>query len=956
MRQARTKKAELGRQPWGERVWPGAGVLFLCFFLSGATGLIYEVVWLRMLGLVFGHTVHAVTAVLAAFMGGLALGSALFARRAARMRNLIRAYGWLEIGIGISAALIPTLLGGTTALYLYLQGLFGFSYSTFSFVQFLIVFALLVVPTTLMGGTLPILSQALGRREGSVGRLVGTLYGVNTFGAVVGVVLAGYLFIPALGNRATIAIAAVVNLGLGALVLAYSRSRWAWDSGMGQHAGERPSVESPDSTVGPNTVSPLRGRLGVWLTVGALGISGAVSMLYEVAWTRALALVIGSSTYAFSAMLVAFLGGIAGGSALYAWWGGKRPASPVLFGGLQAGIALAVALVLLGFERMPEMFLAALRWSDSPAFVQLVQLAVSAGTLLLATLLIGATFPCAVAVATRELARVGQAVGRLYAVNTVGAVIGTVLTGFVLIPALGVHAVIVGGIVLNLLLAAALVAVSSTIPTARRWVGATAAVLASAAVLLIPPWDPRVLASGPAVYAPDLLEAADRDDTSMFDLLRREQLVFYYDGLSSTVSVHQNGRDRYLRVNGKTEAGTGDDMPTQLMLGHLPILIHSDPKAVLVIGMGSGVTAGAVARYPVKRLDIVEIEPAVVVAAFHYFGHVNGEVLEDPRVRTIVADGRNFLLTTPEQYDVIISEPSNPWIGGVAALFSVEFFELARQRLRPGGLMVQWVQGYSLLPDDLRMIVKTFRTAFPATSVWCTDGGDYLLLGREEAMPLDLGLFKARFESNRIAHDLERFGIESWPGVLGYFLLGEPDTARFAEAAALNTDDRLSLEFSAPRALYLDTTYQAWESMQNFKTASLPEVSPDSRPELEQPDVLYRIGVGCLSRDALEEALAHFRRALELDPQHTPSLMGMGAVHVKLDLLPEARRFTRQVLEHGPVNADALILGGVAYETLELQNEAKALFQEVLALQPRNAEFRAALSHAMEYKDHGTGL
>ncbi len=926
-----------------------ASILFLCFFLSGATGLIYEVVWLRMLGLVFGHTVYAVTAVLAAFMGGLALGSALFAQRAARMRNLIRAYGWLELGIGIYAVLIPMLLSGGTALYLALHRALGLSYQALTGVQFIIVFVLLLVPTTLMGGTLPILSQALVKKEGSVGRLVGALYAVNTFGAVAGTVLAGYALIPSLGNQATITLAAAVNLAIGGLALAWSRSRWAAQWGGGQAPEGRPA---PAGRAG--VVSPPVSRLGVGLTVGALGLSGAVAMLYEVTWTRALALVIGSSTYAFTAMLVAFLVGIAGGSALYAWGWGKRPASPGLFGGLQAGIALAVVLILLGFERMPEVFLAALRWSDAPAFVQVVQFGVSAGTLLLATLLIGATFPCAVAVATREVARVGQAVGQLYAVNTVGAVVGTVLTGFVLIPALGVQAAITTGVVVNLGMAAVLVATASGLPAVRRWAGAGLALLACAGVLLIPPWDPRVMASGPAVYAHGYLEDAERARTSLGSVLRAHEMLFYSDGLSSTVSVNREGQHIFLRVNGKTDAGTAGDMQTQQMLGHLPLLVHPDPKDVLVIGLGSGVTAGMVARHPIERLDIAEIEPAVAVAADRFFAEVNGNVLRDPRVRTIIVDARNFLLTTPHRYDVIISEPSNPWIGGVASLFSLEFFDLAREHLRPGGLMVQWVQGYHLLPDDLRMVVRTFRKAFPATSIWHTSGGDFVLLGRQESTPLDLGLVKARYESNRMARDLDHAGTTSWPSALGYFLLTERDAARYAEDAALNTDDRLPLEFSAPQSLYMDTTDQNRRELERFKTAALPHVTPDSRGVLDDPDVHYWIGVGSLSREGLDDARAHFRRALELDPEHTPSLLGISSASVRLGDQLEAIKYTQQVLDHEPGNVEALFLEGLALEALKLFKRAGKRFEQALALQPQDDKFRLAVSRTLERIERGS--
>jgi spermidine synthase len=422
------KTSEGGR----DRLRMGFGVIFICFFLSGATGLIYEVLWLRMLGLIFGHTVYAITTVLSAFMAGLALGSLLFGRRAARIRYLIRTYGYLEIGIGVYCALIPVLLWLTSYIYLGLHRALSLSYDAFSIIQFLLIFSLLLMPTTLMGGTLPILSQALGKQETGLGRKVGALYATNTFGAVLGVVLAGYFLRPALGNRTTVAVAALANITVGVLAITYSRS---------QRPSEvetiQPMAGPPPSSDATGGLAPATPDLGAWLTVVALGLSGAVSMLYEVAWTRALALVIGSSTYAFSAMLVAFLVGIAAGSALYSWLWGTRRASPSTFALIQIGIGAATTAVLLAFERMPEVVLMALRWSDSPPFVQFVQFVVSASALSLSTLLIGATFPCAIAVAARAGARVGRDVGQVYAVNTLGAIAGAVGAGFLLIPERG---------------------------------------------------------------------------------------------------------------------------------------------------------------------------------------------------------------------------------------------------------------------------------------------------------------------------------------------------------------------------------------------------------------------------------------------------------------------------------------------------------------------------------------
>jgi spermidine synthase len=852
-----------------------AGVLLLCFFLSGATGLVYEVVWLRMLGLVFGHTVYAITTVLAAFMAGLGLGSFVFGRLAARIRRPVLTYGVLEIGVGLSCALVPMLLWLASFLYVGLHALLALSYTAFSLVQFVLAFALLLVPTTLMGGTLPILSQALVQREAEIGRMVGTLYAVNTFGAMLGVVAAGYWLLPALGNRATVAVAVVANLAVGALAVAYSRrlTRVPHDPAVAARPeAAAPGVTAPPSTMpaslpagatvaapvepepAPASAAPGARDLGVRLTVVALGVSGAVSMIYEVAWTRALALVIGSSTYAFTAMLVAFLLGIAGGAAVYALIWGTRRATPTVFATLQIGIGLAAAFVLLVFERLPELFILSLKRWGTGRFVEVVQFVVSAHAMLPTTLLIGATFPCAVAVWARHRSQAGEDVGRLYAVNTLGAIAGVVVAGFALIPALGVHASVKVGIVVNLALAATLALVPPRPVVILRWGLSVTALIAAGGLVSVPAWDPVIMSSGPAVYAQQYVKEAEQ---GFFDPLHGAEVLYYRDGPSSTVSVGKSGDHVSLRVNGKVDASTGGDMPTQILLGHLGPLVHPGPRKVLVIGLGSGVTAAGAAMHGVERVDVIEIEPGVVEAN-RFFAGVNGDVLKNPRVRVLIADARNFLVTTTERYDVIISEPSNPWISGVATLFTREFFALARQRLRPGGLMVQWVHTYSLLAEDLRMLVTTFRTAFPATSIWQPSSGDLLLLGRTGPGPIDLETLKARYESSQaIREDLARIGVRGWSGPLGYFVLGETDTARYADGGRLNTDDALPLEFSAPRALYIETGTEAGKQIGSFRSADLPEVTPASRAELEEPDVRAWIGMVLLGR-GVPSAAARF--------------------------------------------------------------------------------------------------
>jgi spermidine synthase len=917
-------------------VAPAFALLALCFFLSGATGLVYQVVWLRMLGLVFGHTVYATTTVLVAFMAGLGLGSWLLARRAAKLRNLVAIYGWLELGIGIYCALLPLLFAGAATIYFHLHRSLGLSYDTFSLVQFGLIAAILVVPTTLMGGTLPVLSQALAREEVGLGRTIGALYAVNTFGAVAGVALAGYVLLPRLGNHRTLGLAAIANLAVGAIALAYSRRRRdALDPPAAAPVPDRRATRHPEA----------------WLAASALALSGAVSMIYEVAWTRAMSLMLGSSTYAFSSMLLAFLIGIAGGSALYSLIWGNRHASLRTFATLQAGIAGGSVFSVFLYERLPELFLQGLAQSDSPTSIQTVQVLLSAASLLPATLFIGATFPCAVAVAARHARHAGEDVGHVYALNTLGAIVGSVMGGLVLIPVLGVHASMRLAMVTNLVVAAGLCILPLGVVPLWRWAGFAAALTASVGAWYLPTWQPDLLASGVAVYGKSYLRDGWAAATTRW---KDQKVVFFRDGISATVSVHWERNELFLRVNGKTDASTSGDLPTQLMTGHIPMLLHPDPRSVLVIGLGSGITAGAAAIYPLERLDVVELEPAVCEAARFFDAH-NGKILDDPRLRLWQADGRNYLLTTPERYDVIVSEPSNPWIGGLASFFTVELFHHARARLKPGGLFVQWLQGYSLEADDFRMIMRTFQSVFPDAQVWNTVTGDYVLIGMLEHQPMDLRRLKARVERTPgVRESLLRIGIRSWPGTLAFFMLDAPGMERLSGTGPVNTDDRLTLEFTAPRALYLNSADWNWRLTTAARRTPLPPIAANSAQLLDEPAVRHDFALMLSRRQLSDDALEQLRRALELDPRHVRSLLASSAVSLSNGKAAQALTFAKRALEVDPRSARGFYLAGMAYGRMLDREQARLHLERAAALAPDDGQIRRALVRA-QVADLGSG-
>jgi len=907
-----------------------AGVV-ACFFLSGATGLVYEVLWIRMLGLVFGHTVFAVTTVLTAFMAGLGLGSWGFGRLADRQARPLRLYGLLEIGIGLFCLAVPVLLPLVETLYRGLARTLGLSFLAFSLAQFALVLALLLPPTTLMGATLPILSRLFVTDAQTLGRRVGFLYSLNTLGAVVGTALAGYVLLPALGMRATLTLAAAVNLVVGATIVLLDGLQASLPS-------ETPATPPPAAEAAPEATAVL-------VAIG-LGVAGAASMIYEVAWTRALSLVIGSSTYAFTAMLLAFLLGLALGSAIFSRLLGARAVGPATFGLLQLGAGAAALGILPVFGWLPDVVVRALAVSLAPGFVVLVQVLVAVAAMLAPTLLIGAGFPCAVQAAARGTGRVGLDVGRLYAGNTLGAIAGTIAAGFVLMPWVGAHGSVKVAVVLNLVLGTVLVLAAR--PAWTRGQPAVAGALAAVilvGLVAIPPWNPSVMAAGAAVYPRQYQRFAGQGGIAR--ALAESALLYYRDGLTATVSVHREGAVTSLRVNGKTDASTGIDMHMQLMLAHLPLLAHPQARSVLVVGLGSGVTAGAAAVHAgVERVDVVEIEPAVVEAA-GFFARENREALRDRRIHLVVGDARNVLLAADRRWDVIVSEPSNPWIGGMATLFTEEFYALARSRLAPGGVMVQWVDGYTLRPEDFKMVVKTFRSAFPATTVWNAHGvADFILLGAAEARPFDLAAVQAAWEASpALREDFQRLGFRSAAAFLADFLLAEPDAARLALGAELNTDDRLPLEFSTPKSLHGDTATTNYRMVRAFRTSELPRLAGGG---VDSAAARFDLGVAYLRKDLAAEAAAQFERALALDPRHAPSLSGLGRAQLHLGLPLRAIESLQAAARLDPRLAEPHVLLARAWQQQQLPARALDALATAVRLAPDDVSARVQYAALLE--------
>ncbi|HEU4637336.1 MAG TPA: fused MFS/spermidine synthase, partial [Candidatus Binatia bacterium] len=666
----------------------------------------------------------------------------------------------------------------------------------------------------------------------------------------------------------------------------------------------------------------------------SFGLSGFASLVYENAWTRALTLVIGSSIYSFTTMLVTFLIGLALGGFIYARFLGQREPRLSNFGLIELWVGLAALATIPLFERLPLIFVRLLHgFGDTFTVFLYLQIFLSALVMFLPTVLLGMTFPLVARLFTQSLYRVGSGVGSSYAANTIGAVLGAFAGGFILIPTIGVQNAIIFAVVMNLLIGCALVASDPKLaPLPRAMLSVAVLILAVLVPFKVQRWDPHILTSGVTIYN-DRYESLPSDSLRIEEM-KRDDILFYREGLTTTVSVHQiSGSDYiYFKSNGKIDGSYGDAL-SQLMTSYIPMLLHPKAEQALTIGLGSGHSAKALATFDtVKEIEVIEIEPAMIEAS-KYFDRASVEleefpegvslpntstgriwyddqkkrlfykgvmeddersklmslsedreyrgavdrlyrnarhsrhssVLEDKRVRVIPTDGRNYILATPKYYDIITAEPSNPWIAGIANLYTREFYQVIKSKIKDDGIFAQWFHNYSMSPDDFRMVFRTFVEAFPHVSLWSMKESDFLLIGSKQEHPFDYATVKKIYDSNpMLRSDFEYLGLSDVYAVQGFYRMNRDGFIAFSKGADINTDDGAQLEFSAPKNLRRPTT----ELNRQLMIPHLIEAPwLKSRPaEISEAMHHYYMAQSYAASISRNRALAELEAAIKLEP------------------------------------------------------------------------------------------
>ena len=765
---------------------------------------------------IIGNAPFAVSIILTIFMGGLGLGSYLAGRVVDRIKEplaLVKIYGLLELAIGAYAIVIPLLLTAFRPLQAILyNGLYGY-FIIYNLLTFAVCSVILSIPVICMGATLPILCRFYVARLSHLGTHAGRLYGLNTIGAAFGALVCGFWLINLWGVSGTLAFAVLVNLmiGISCLTVSY-RAKVMYEGTAQKTSGSKKKPLKDETEDGhPSHPSERKGALVIFV------VSGFCAMACEVIWIRLLGLIVGPTTYSFTIVLVTFITGLALGSMIFGYLADKVKRCIWLLVFTQIAAALLVLAVsqLLGSS---QMFFAKLifTFKDEFALLSLSKAAVLFIFMILPTLCFGATFPLVSKIYAQSVSKVGRSIGFAYMLNTLGSLAGPFFAGFLLIPLAGKELGL--GMVVSLQLITSLVVAGIMLKERKESIARFGLLAVPALVGLIlcfyyPAWNHRQLSIGKYHRFEEI--SADIASTGWLESLfqgpkilsrlDKGELVYYGDGIGGFTTVVKYtdalGNFKYTLANsGKPDASSRGDMETQTLLAHFPMLFHKNPKTVMVIGLASGITAGEVLSYPIENLDILEINDQVV-AASDIFIPWNNRVLSAPKTNLIIQDGRAHLQLTRKNYDVIISEPSNPWMAGLAALFTREFFSLIKDRLDDDGVFVQWMHSYTMDWKTFALVGRTFYRVFPNSLLVLADpsgrGGDYLLIGFKGKERLSL-----EYAEQKIVHAKKSKNVTLKDPRLLYRLIVSEDLGSLFGQGVINTDNRPWLEFSAPRLMY----------------------------------------------------------------------------------------------------------------------------------------------------------
>jgi spermidine synthase len=846
------------------------------FTASGMCALVYQLVWTRWLGLLLGNFATATATVVAVFMAGLAIGNTLSGKflSGKSPRESLRIYSLLEGGLALLAAISPLVFSSSSVLYPLIASL-----SPSPFLRAMVCAVLLLPPTILMGATLPSLVQAL---SAAAPRALGPLYALNTVGGAVGPLLAAFLLMPLLGMKLTVWVIAILNLAVARAAFQVARSAPA----------QADSPQEGGSAGATATAAPWPS----WTPYAFAAASGLTALAFEIALTRLFVLTItGGSVYGFAIILSAFLFGLALGAALLRRWPPRDARSALIAFAITQAVAWIFALTTPFWDLLPPILIH-VWWNQLPfALLYGFNFLVVLVLLLVLTTSSGYALP---ALAAALPGASSTTVGRLFAANTLGAVAGSLGTGFLLLPGLGLTnaLLVIGSAALVSAAAAGILALPG-----KRLAFLAAAPFLIALPFFLPKPDSSVLNAGmynrPQGFTADAPQGAN---TPVEAARRLGKIIYEKDSLTARVAVRAvSPQEMSFIVNGKPDGSTNRvDMYTQIFMGHIPAMTHPNPKRALVIGLGTGTTTGSMTLHEgITEIHVAEIEPAQIDVADIFRRH-NYDAIHNKRVTIHLDDARHFLATDKTKYDIIVSEPSNLFVSGMVNLFTAEFYQSVREHLNPGGVFFQWIHYYRVAPEDLPGMVATVHTAFPNVMFWLHEYGDAFLLARVDDLAIDMKQWTARLNQPRIAQDLARVGVTPPLELLSFLAWGPRDSELYGRGARICTDDDPYYEFTTPRVRYVPADVAALRmKLQLFAPLEPLPIHPDS------PGMRSKLADMDLDRGNLMRALTEYQRAWAQDPGS--ATLGIKCAYIQWELLyqrDEAITTLKTVLKRNPGN------------------------------------------------------
>jgi spermidine synthase len=937
-------------------------IILTIFFLSGACGLVYEVVWQRMLVLVFGSTAFATATILAAFMAGLALGSLVFGRLADRHRDPLRLFAYQEAGIALFAILAPFIFTWITGVYVSVYQHFQTTFYLLSLLRFALCFLVLLIPTFLMGGTLPVVSRLFVRRFDNLGSGVGSLYGSNTLGAVVGAFCAGFFFIVLFGVRETNYIAAATNVvvagvavGLTTVLASDTQNKADLEPRVAKQKRRSRDARAGGHQAYPNWVSQV--------VLGVYALSGFCALAYEVLWTRILVFFFHSTTYAFTIMLTTFLFGLALGSFAFARYVDRWRNPLTVLAIVQVLIGILAAFSIWEFGRLDGLVSSLSADAEGWSTFVVARYAGAFMIMLLPTLLMGLAFPLANKIYALSRESLGRSVGNVYSANTVGAVLGSFAAGFVIIPLIGITNGIALVASLNLLLGGVLVFFN---PALRRTLKQAAlagmAIVVAAGILLFPSGKPLTLYSG--VFA---------------DVEYGGEILYYDEGIGATLTVHQLPMDPYyneafrmLEVDGVNVAGTNPMLRlTQKLQGHLPLILYKastgrDPRRVFTLGLASGESTYAIATHNIDRVDCAEIVSAQVETAA-YFEDINRGILDNPKFSLVLNDARNYLLATQEEYDVIESDTTHPALS--QHLFSREYFEIAQRRLSEHGLFSVWLPLYNTSEAGFKTLLKTFHSVFPYVTIWYATNvptRHALLVGTKTELRIDFEQFRQELSRPQVNESLAEVGLDDVFTLLSCFITDQSEIGEYVQDTPVNSDNHPYLAFHMPKQKLREDHFIP-QTVEAFDQLSLPVfpylhnmggAGPEIEATLEKHLQARRHAMRAIAYDfqvdfrsevsEIEKALAvipedeNIRRSLEL------AQVKLGFSHLsaflRAGMLEEATQMCLEILQINPDFVPAHYDLALIYDLREEYAEALKELDRVISIDPDHVQGRHLLA------------